>query len=566
MKTRLCLILLALIFNTASFADGEEGCQKCGQRMITCWDLDILTTGPVTAEDSITWKQLHYASDGYIGEIMAKEQGSCLSFLPACRIGSSANPWQNPCPYNGSSATDTYNTDYEMFGDITGSEGAYIMRLSLVTLKRETVASVTKKFEKASDAKWFGSLAALDLGGSDAGSRKLYDVIHEFEVKKRDAAQGIKFNRTALNASVKFKSEKYKVSTGERQSVAIELKDCDGVPLKSALLELQVAKGRFENSNLETDDNGIAHAVYFAPDEAGTADVKVEYKYRHPSEKLGYATDNTEIRVTKPVEFLNADILVNVNEKVSDKSGDKVLSVSEKQTEYHTKLIMHVYRDNIKSLVSEKNRFDSRWNGFFVADGDTWQLEYDYAKGSEPITNIKSPISVTEKDHVEGYRKSNDEDWGSKYSASFSNLIRFQHVMIKLEPLIDDRIATLVTNAAPPYVLKIRAPLIPSELFGDYSNTNEGSAQRWNVSLQKMVDSPPPFECMIYTEDPFEKSDNEEDKILPPVIEAKQLETFLLNPTGAIVFKLHGSAFRPDSYKDYEIIMDVTLTLSPKND
>ena len=317
---------------------------------------------------------------------------------------------------------------------------------------------------------------------------------------------------------------------------------------------------------METDENGIAHAVYIAPDEAGISEVKVEYKYRRPGEKLGFAADNIEISVVKPVEFLYADILVNVNEKVSDKEADKVTRVSETQTEYHTKMIMKIYRDNVKALVNENNRFDDRWADFVVADGDTWQLVYDYTKSNDPITNIKGPISVAEKVHVEGFRKSNVDDWGLIYSASFSNLIRFQHVMIKLEPLIDDRLASLVTNAAPPYVLKIRAPLIPSELFGDYSNTNEGSAQRWNASLQKMIDSPPPFECMVYVEDLFEKSDSEDNKTSPPVIEAKPLDTFLLNPIGSVVFNFHGSALRPDSYKDFEITMDVKLTLSPKTD
>ncbi len=307
------LFIFFVLFLAHSYAQNNgDDCQKCGQRMITCWDMDILTASPVTLEDSVNWKQLHSASDGYIGEIMAKEQGSCLSFLPACRIGSGANPWQNPCPYNGSSATDTYNTDYEMFGDITGSEGAYVLRLFLVTVKRETVVSVTKNFEKASDAKWYGNLAALDLGGTSGGSSRLAQVIHDFEVKKRDAAQGIKYNRTALNAKVKFNSETKTVKKGEHLPVEIQLIDCDDEPLKAAKLELQVATGHFEKTEVETDENGMAHAVYIAPEEEGTAEVKVEYKYRHPSEKLGFASDFSTIEIVddRQVRFTSDNYVV----------------------------------------------------------------------------------------------------------------------------------------------------------------------------------------------------------------------------------------------------------------
>lgn len=292
------LLTIALLTGYSHFVSGQsDDCAKCGQRMIKCWDLNIYTAKPVTSADSVLWKQLHYASEGYIGRFLTVESSECLAFLPACRIGDSTPPWQNTCPYNGQEAGGDY--DYEIFGDISGSEGAYTLKLSLVTIKRETVVQVVRRFEKASDAKWQGELASLGLGGTEAGSRRLYETIHEFELKKRDASNGVRFNRIALNASTKITSTQSQVKPGDRSPIDFELKDCDGEPLKAAKLVLHASKGGFEKNEVETDENGKARAVFIAPDEKCKADIKVEYNYDHPGGKQGFTSDFTTIEVSE---------------------------------------------------------------------------------------------------------------------------------------------------------------------------------------------------------------------------------------------------------------------------
>lgn len=307
------LVLLLVVIAKGYGQDNKSECNKCGQRIVVCRDFDILTASPVTAEDSISWKQLHYASDAYVRSMMGKESPECLAFLP-CRIGDDAPPWEKPCPYRGESTGDNFNSDYELFGEIRGNEGAYVLTLKLVTVKRELIASKTKRFEKASESEWYGQLAALDLGSTESGSRKLYDVIHEFEVKKRDEAQGIRYNQTALNAVANFMQDTYKVKIKGSLSVDIQLKDCDEEPLKSAKLVLQVNKGHFENAEVETDDQGIAHAVYIAPDKEGTTDVKVEYNFRYPSDKLGFASGFTTIDIynEREVKFTETQYVAEV--------------------------------------------------------------------------------------------------------------------------------------------------------------------------------------------------------------------------------------------------------------
>jgi len=299
------LLTVTFLICYFQFVSGQtNNCIKCGQRLIKCYDLDIFTVQPKSSADSILWKQLHYASDGYISRFMAVESAECLSFLPACRIGDDTPPWKHPCPYKGQEAGGDY--DYELFGDISGSEGGYTLKLTLVTLKRETVAHTIVHFEKASEAKMMGGIASLNLGASENSSRPLYETIHEFELKKRDAAQGIKFNRMALNPSVKITSYQALVKPNEKTTVNFELKDCDGEPLKAAKLVVYASKGSFDKSEIETDENGKARTVFTAPDEECTADIKVEYNYDRPGGKPGFASDFTKIEV-KEDRFVQFD-------------------------------------------------------------------------------------------------------------------------------------------------------------------------------------------------------------------------------------------------------------------
>lgn len=565
MKTILGLLVLLQFITIVSFAQGvEKDCQKCGQRVILCWDLNIDTSKPANTEDSIVWKQLHNASDGYIGNMMGRGNGGCLSFITAC-LRSGAEPWKNPCPYNGQSETNTYNTDYEMLGDISGSEGAYVLRLTLVTVKRETVVSVTKKFEKASDAKWYGSLAALELGGSATGSRNLYDVIHEFELKKRDAAQGIKYNKVALNATVKFKSEERNVRINNRLPIEIELKDCDDVPLKSALVELQVAKGRFEKNNVETNEKGIAHAVYLAPNEVGIADVKVEYKYRHPSEKLGYTSDNTEIFITKPVTYLTGKINVMYSEKVSTKDdNDKVVRTVKTDTGYETMLTFKIDRMRISMMEDPKFR-ESQAGKNPVLGGTSFYQERDYSKGNTPFLNIRNDIQVKINSKTEGFRKFNKEDWDVIHTFETEAVNRFQAVRISFSP---EQPKTGLTSSGVqlPYILTITADLINENLSNrDYNKTPDGKSQTWNGLTKKMEDNPPPFQFGIPYETFFSSANGDENVTYTPMkVDATALNKFLLNPKGSRNFHLTGSAVKHEDNQDTEQQISVELNLLPK--
>ena len=81
-----------------------------------------------------------------------------------------------------------------------------------------------------------------------------------------------------------------------------------------------------------------------------------------------------------------------------------------------------------------------------------------------------------------------------------------------------------------------------------------------------MEDIPPPFDCNVpFVEDPFFDGNDEQSKVTPPLIDAKLLDDYLLNPVGEKILNLHGTAFRPDN-SDYELTMDINIVLSPRNE
>lgn len=566
MKTALGLLALSLFIGTGSFSQSnEENCQKCEPRIILCWDLQISTTKPVTAYDSINWKQLHNASEGYIKGLMNRISPDCFRVQPACRIVTGVPPWKSPCPRGGESNSETYNSDYEIYGDITGRLGAYVLSLNLVSVKDETVATVTKKFENASDAALQGGLAILYLGGNASGSKPFYDLIHDFELKKRDAAQGIKYNEVALNAKVKFASERRNVRANDRLPVDIELKDCDDEPLKAAKLKLHVAKGHFEKTEVETDENGIAHSVYIAPDEKGTADVKVEYNYHHPSGKLGYTSDFISIEITNPVTYLTGKINVMFSEKVSTKDDkDKVVRTVKTDTGFETMLTFKIDRMRVSMMEDQKFR-ETQAGKNPVLGGTSYYQERDYSKGTTPVLNIRNDIQVKINSKTEGFRKFNKEDWDVIHTFETADVNRFQAVRISFSPeQLEPGLASLDVQL--PCIITISADLINENLSNrNYDRTPNGKSQTWNGLTKQMEDNLPPFQFNIPYQTFFSSPTGDENVTYTPMkVDAAVLNKFLLNPKGSINFHLTGSGIKYEDHKEIEQQISVELNLLPK--
>jgi len=63
---------------------------------------------------------------------------------------------------------------------------------------------------------------------------------------------------------------------------------------------LTAQKGKFKNSKLKPDLQGIAHATYTASGETGSDEVKVYYKYTLPGGEEKYSSDSRTIRIVQP--------------------------------------------------------------------------------------------------------------------------------------------------------------------------------------------------------------------------------------------------------------------------
>jgi hypothetical protein len=219
----------------------------------------------------------------------------------------------------------------------------------------------------------------------------------------------------------------------------------------------------------------------------------------------------------------------------------------------------------VETLIASLDRNTARYNGYNVLSGGSFYQKWDYEKSSDPVAEYRFPVSVKKDIRTEGFRGSGDSDWGPLYTETVSHQVTTQAVLIYISPLIDKKVTSAGVTQTPQYVFKMRAPTIITE-FGKSYQTNDGKAQRWDASFNKMEDIPPPFDCNVpFVENCFDL-DDEINKVSPPVIEAKQLDDYLLNPVGEKILNLHGTLFSPDNGSDYELTMDINIVLSPRNE
>jgi hypothetical protein len=290
----LAFSILALMFAIYSGAQiPADHCVKCGKRLIIFWDIDLRTPKPVTSDDSIHWKQLHYISKGCYEFLVNNENYRCLAFLP-CRIGDNEPPWKNPCPFSEKAETTTSQYDYHILGEVEGHEGDYLLSVYLTTVKREIVARATVNYTSAEESIEQGKKAIRKLI-ADNGKPTLFEVIYDYELKKRNNAQGIRSNMIAFQPKVIYKTHYYLGKCSGKIPISAKVLDCDGESIKAAHLVFQAFEGRFESNDVYTDETGVVNAVYNAPAKAVNERLKIEYNYDHPSGKIGFESDVTTI-------------------------------------------------------------------------------------------------------------------------------------------------------------------------------------------------------------------------------------------------------------------------------
>lgn len=282
MKSALFILIAIASFSTYI---QSQSCEECKQRSIILYDNEVQVPAPdsaATVEQTLKayqeWTNLFYIAGGVKNAVWQDPETDCFQKMSAAFFTEpdSVNTsikfgvgFPNLPPAGSAGG----NTDYLIYGIVTGGNGSYTLQLKLETAKsREAVKGVTVNFTSADDPIQVGQNAAAHFS-------PLYSTIMEFEKKKRDEGEPY-----AIRPKIEAVPEKKVIQKNESTNVEFTLKDCDDQPLKDRTIELTSENGTFDKETVTTDGSGKATAVFTAGMESGIAKVQGTLQYRMPTD------------------------------------------------------------------------------------------------------------------------------------------------------------------------------------------------------------------------------------------------------------------------------------------
>lgn len=559
------LFTLLMVQGFFSFSQNKDDCEKCGKRLVVCWDLDILTPKPGTPEDSILWKLLHKASDSYYKNLLFKEPSNCLTLLPGCRIGDDTPAWKKPCPFRGEGA-GAY--DYAILGEITGKEGSYTLRLILVASDNETVTEATMPFDKAEGAEWAGVSATMELGGTSTGSRFLNEVIREYEVKKRDKYNAEQTGNMAINPTVEFDQAEYKLriksSFDRTQKISITLTDCDGALLKNKDINVWVKEGVLSPEKARTDEKGKAELIYSATRDNYADVITAEWEYHRPNNKKGVIRNSVPIQVLPPIEFLDGYITVDIeNSKFSPNKKDQIQNESV-STSISGKITVRIDRDRIQKYLDNPNarkECDPITHCPVVSGGSDFQAR-DALDYSTVLFANRYPLIVKTNKNDMGIRViDGQEKYVNTFTSAADDTNSVEALFLEMKAFVpgEGQLAPL----SPCYVIWLTGGKYLDKMR--IQPLGRGGAMQWDIYQEKLVPVSDPVSVGI----PYVIAQPEADmtiyKTYEPLLikNSEDFERYLMNPVGA--FKIYASGKQTQENESFtsEGQVSVTISLSP---
>jgi hypothetical protein len=238
---------------------------------------DPVGPGPVVqgspqAAQYLTWLDLTTASGGVSDALLNHDPGrDGIEYLDAT-IAQASNGHGTVLHYNPGFDTAPPGpvpiVDYLVSGQITGSQGAYTVTVSLQdATTRAQVASGSATFADSSDSMDAARRAASQLtpvlAKIRAYQRRLKDQSNEMAISPPLDQPAVTPARRHLRV-------------GQATDVSLALRDCDGQPLAHRTLKLRATHGRISPALVKTDRSGRAHAMFTATS-SGLARLRADY-------------------------------------------------------------------------------------------------------------------------------------------------------------------------------------------------------------------------------------------------------------------------------------------------
>ena len=506
--------------------------------------------------------QLYQASDGCVEQLLLNSKGSneffSLDFQPV-RISQSPTEQMLIGPSQGPYS----NIDYMIWGELkeTGT-GRYSITLYLVTANtRRMVAKGSSTFTDPEEAKFSGMTAALSLGGSNTGSRKLIDVVTDFEKKIRKED-----DRKAICPEVAYLMKEKSIDSEANKEVLLmfQVKDADGNPVKDADVSIRSDEGKLDKEECKSDQYGMVKVTHTTPDKNTEYSIKCFAKVTLPSEKI-FTTDNVYIPVKckKKITKLVGEIEINEVTKTGNpslsntkngKSSSKSFAVSS--------LNMTIVPERIKAINESKDVLSRALN-------ETSKFEIVY--GSTMKDANGEPTMVRSESEYQEYLPCDEKLELNRSGKTKGNSNGCDiHIAIALERGIETGDMT-ITNLSPTYCLVITGSNSRG-LFqtSKYRTTGVSSGQRRDYPCGELTsfseELDPKYGLSHGVFNYTSKINNQEyhEIVIPMSIpNSKALEEYLLDPKGSYTISVSGRIIKKGS-DEQQTDIHATLIMMPE--
>ncbi len=523
------LIIFMLLVLTVMNVSGEE----C-RRMVYVYDIavNVPDASPL----------LYQASDGCVEQLLLNSKGSneyfSLDFQPV-RILKPATEQE----LIGASQGPYSNIDYMVYGELaeTGT-GRYSIKLHLVTANtRDVIASSGSTFTDPSEAKFAGMTAALGLGGTATSSRRLIDVITDYEkkVRKDDNSKAICPELVYL-----MKEKQIEAETEHDVLLMFQLKDADDMPVKNADVYVRCDEGSLDKEETKSDQYGMVKFMHKTPDKRTEYSIRCFAKTTAPSEKIIRVDDVfIPVKVKKKVTELVGEIQI----QEITKTGHPTLANSEQgkstfQSFAVSSLDLTIMPERITEINEHSevlSRALTETDQFNIVHGLTMKN-----KNGEPV-DIRSESEYTEYQPCDDKMQliMNEQIRGSSNGFDI-------HVSIALERGMETGNITLA-GLSPKYCLVIKSGSNARQLFqsAKYFTTATRSGQMRSYAcgdLTSFTEQLNPKYSLAHGtfEYTMSKNDQEMHEVIIPlsIPNSKALEAYLLDPVGTYSITVSGTS------------------------
>ncbi len=611
------LVLLFLSARVSSFC--QEKCEKCDSRLVYVFDMAVHAPNPYSSTPSKDcdepcmkglqyeqekWRNLHACSIAYKEALRGNGSSSnnCVifnmkinDFMYPCRtpdlyIDSKSNNWRVTTIINSSDINmePTYSalppqpdlTDYLIYGILKYDTSANLYTAKVFALnfrKKEMIWESWYQTGGEGDGSSV-SQAATHAARGDGHSSFTKDILPAYEKRKRDESNAQPKGIVALKGKLKFSEPEAEMEYNQwldnKQEMEFTLIDCDDTPLKNKEVSFTVSEGSLETNTVTTDENGHGTVVFIAPDKRCKAELQGEWAFEYPSGKKDITTARAEIKVTKVVDKVYAQVDVKV---VSNSVTPEFLSQDPEysetgETNYSTKMVLMISRRKVERQLNDpRKRYEcGKGTSCPVLTGSSYNKVYDPKKPGELKEFTKYPIEVSRDETKKAKKRVGDDTkfvTVNTFKASGTN--QDEAIDMQVNIFYPSADPAILTGLVPKYLVSINGGRYTDKIDPRvYPTLGNGSSQSWDDIKETLVDNDTPLHIGIpYSINRDEELKTDTDVYTPMLIEdVKSLDQWLANPIGSYAFTVKGKTYHKDGNQESSQDVFVTVNLTPKLD